>query len=114
MTTRRQRRTGGAEARILRRPSQPRRKLKPERVQEELKTLPGWRLMEGGDALVRKLRFSHLREAAKFASRVAERATLESHGVGLRVTGNQVTLTLQRPNRNGIDMPLLDFARQLG
>ena len=29
------------------------------------------------------------------------------------VTAHQVTLTLQRPSRNGIDMALINFARQL-
>jgi pterin-4a-carbinolamine dehydratase len=115
MSMRKQRstRSGGLDAGILRRPSRSRRKLKPERVQEELKTMPGWRLMEEGNALVRTRRFTQLGEAAKFAARVAAQATRESHRVSLCATGGQVTLTLQRPNRNGIDMPLLDFARQL-
>ena len=38
-----------------------------------------------------------------------------AHGqpVILGVTAYQVTLTLRRPSRKGIDMALLDFARQI-
>jgi pterin-4a-carbinolamine dehydratase len=98
----------------VRRPPRPVGKLKPERIQEELKTMPGWRLVTGGNALTRTRKFTQPGAAAKWAAYIAELAATERHAIHLQVTANQVTLQLQRPSRKGIDMPLLDFARQLG
>ena len=105
---------GGVKKPRVRRPPRPVGKLKPERVQEELKTMPGWRLAAGGNALARTRKFTQAGVAAKWASFVTDLAATERHAIHLVVTANQVTLLLQRSNRNGIDMPLLDFARQLG
>lgn len=98
----------------VRRPPRPVGKLKPERVQEELKTMPSWRLVAGGNALARTRKFTQPGAAAKWAAHIADLIATERHAVTLGVTVNRVTLLLQRPSRNGIDMPLLDFARQLG
>jgi len=98
----------------LRRPPRPVGKLKPERVQEELKTMPNWRLVAGGNGLARTCKFTQPGAAAKWAAYIADLAATERHAVTLTVTANKVTLLLQRSSRNGIDMPLLDFARQLG
>jgi pterin-4a-carbinolamine dehydratase len=98
----------------LRRPLRPGGKLKPERVQLELKTMPGWRLVSKGNALARTRTFTQAGAAAKWASHISDLMATERHAVTLAVTANRVTLLLQRPGRKGIDMPLLDFARQLG
>jgi pterin-4a-carbinolamine dehydratase len=98
----------------VRRPPRPVGKLKPERIQEELKTMPNWRLVAGGNALSRTCKFTQAGAAAKWAAYVADLAATERHAVTLSVTANRVTVLLQRPGRNGIDMPLLDFARQIG
>jgi|SRR6476661_5622647 len=98
----------------LRRPPRPVGKLKPERVQEELKTMPNWRLVADGNALYRVCRFTQAGAAAKWAAFIADLAATERHAVTLGVTANRVTVLLQRPSKNGIDMELLDFARQLG
>jgi pterin-4a-carbinolamine dehydratase len=97
-----------------RRSGRPGGKLKPERVQEELKAMPGWRLMAGGNALVRTRKFAQPGAAAQFAADVADLAAGQGQPAILGVTAHQVTLTLQRPSRNGIDMALIHFARQLG
>jgi len=105
---------GGVKKARVRRPPRPVGKLKPERVQDELKTMPGWRLVAGGNALARTRKFTQAGAAAKWAAFIVDLAATEIHAVTLTVTANQVTLLLQRPSRRGIDMPLLDFARQLG
>ncbi len=116
MSTEKQTAAVGAGARRgkVRRPPRPVGKLKPERVQEELKTMPNWRLVAGGNGLYRACRFTQAGAAAKWAAFIADLAATERHAVTLGVTANRVTVLLQRPGRNGIDMALLDFARQLG
>src|SRR3954469_9141266 len=96
-----------------RRSEKPGGKLKPERVQEELKTLPGWRLTAGGNALVRTRKFSEPDATAQFAADVGGLAAGQREPAILGVTAYQVTLTLRRPSRNGIDRALINFARQL-
>lgn len=98
----------------LRRPPRPGGKLKPERVQLMLKSMAGWRLVARGNALATTRRFTQAGAAAKWAAFVADLAATERHAITLGVTASRVTLLLQRPSRNGINMPLLDFARQLG
>src|SRR4051812_39769127 len=98
----------------LRRPPRPTGKLKPERIQLELQSMPGWRLVSSGNALARTRTFTQPGAAAKWASYVADLAATERHGVTLGVSGKRVILRLQRPRRNGINLELLDFARQLG
>ncbi len=98
----------------LRRPPRPVGKLKPERVQEELKTMPSWRLVAGGNGLFRTCRFTQAGEAGKWAAFIADLTATERHAAALGITANRVTVLLQRRGRNGIDMALLDFARQLG
>ena len=96
-----------------RRSGRPDGKLKPERVQQELKTMPGWRLTAGGNALVRTRKFIQPGAAAQFAGYVADLAAGQGQPAILGVTAYQVTLTLQRPSRKGIDRTLIHFARQL-
>ena len=103
------------QVRKLRRTPRPGGALKSERVQEELKKMPGWKLSPDGKAI------SHLRElaqaggAAKWASFVAELAAADRQPVHLGISGTRVLLTL--PHRNGargLTAAVFDFARQLG
>ena len=116
MSTEKQQVTVGVQMKKgkVRRPPRPVGKLKPERVQEELKAMPDWRLVAGGNALSRTRKFTQAGTAAKWAAYIADLTATERHAVTLGITASQVTLLLQRPNRNGIDMPLLDFAHQIG
>jgi hypothetical protein len=75
--------------------------------------MPGWRLTADGNALVRTRKFSQPGMAAQHAACMADLAAAQGQPAILGVTKHQVTLTLQRPSRNGIDMALIDFARQL-
>ena len=103
----------GVRPQRLKRPPRPGGKLKPERVQLTLKAMPGWRLAAGGNALLMTRSFTAAGEAAKLAAFVAALAAAEPHALTLGVTAHRVTLRLQRSNRNGIDRPLLDFARRI-
>jgi pterin-4a-carbinolamine dehydratase len=106
-------RDGGAPVEELKRPPRPGGKLKPERVQLMLETMPGWRLSPAGNSLLRTQKFAQPGEAASFASTIAALSMGATFVLTLGVSAHRVTLRLQRPNRNGIDMPLLDFARQI-
>ncbi|MEA2599747.1 MAG: hypothetical protein QOF89_739 [Acidobacteriota bacterium] len=101
--------------RKLRRPPRPKGSLKPERVQEELKTMPAWRLAPDGKAIGHTRELLQAAGAAKFAGFVADLAAVDHQPVHLGISGNRVLLTL--PHRNGtsgLTAPVFDFARQLG
>jgi pterin-4a-carbinolamine dehydratase len=99
----------------LRMPRRRNEKLKAERVQEELKRMPGWSLGPNGKMIVSAREFSQPAAAAKFAGFVAEVAASERQPVQLGLWGNWVFLTLSpRQGTGGLNMPVLDFARQLG
>jgi len=98
----------------LRRPPSPGGKLKSERVQEELKTMPGWRSLSQYRALSRTRQFKQPQAAARFAAFAFELAAMENQALTLGIIGGQVTLTVERRSRNGITQPLIEFARQLG
>ena len=100
--------------RLRRPPRRPGGQLKPERVQEELRTMPGWRALAKARGLGRTRRFNQPMAAAKFAAWVTELASAEGHAVTVGIYGSRVSIALQRPSRNGISMALLDFARQIG
>lgn len=98
----------------LRQPPRPGAKLKSERVQEELQKMPGWKAVSRFRALSRTRLFTHPQAAARFAGFASELAAMEGHALTLGISGNRVALTVERRNRNGINMPLIEFARQLG
>ena len=102
----------------LRRPPRPMyEKLKPERVQEELKTLLGWSLLSSGKAIERVLRFKSEASAVHYAAFISAQATDARQPVHLTVEEKTLTVKLFAPPRNGrataLDMGVLAFARQL-
>lgn len=105
------------EIRLRRAPRSPLRKLKPERVQEELKTLQGWTLLPSGKAIERALRFTSQRAAAHYAAFVSAHAGDVGQPGHLTLDGKTLTVKLFAPLRNGrataLDMGVLAFARQL-
>ena len=76
--------------------------------------MPGWRAMSQYQALTRTRQFRQPQAAARFAAFAFELAAMESQALTLGIAGGRVSLTVERRNRNGIDMPLIEFARQLG
>jgi pterin-4a-carbinolamine dehydratase len=86
-----------------------------EGVQEELKTMPAWRLAPDGKAIGHTRELLQAAGAAKFAGFVADLAAVDHQPVHLGISGNRVLLTL--PHRNGtsgLTAAVFDFARQLG
>lgn len=89
-------------------------KLKAERVQEELKALPGWRLLPNQReiSLSRELRGTGL--ALSFAAYAARYA--ESMGLKVKalVKGDRVQLSLRSPRSGQVTRGVLELARRLG
>ena len=91
-------------------------RLKPERVQELLLRLPGWKLGEDGLENVRA--FTSGQAARSFVSRVCKLAEEVRQPVQLRFAGSQVTVTLQgQPIKGcigGIDTHVFNLAGRIG
>jgi pterin-4a-carbinolamine dehydratase len=104
----------GMEPEMLRQPPRPGGNLKSERVQQELRAMPGWEARSEFKALGRSRQFRQARAAARFAAFAFELAAMEGQALTLGINGGRVDLTVERRSRDGINMPLIDFARQLG
>ena len=93
--------------------------LKPERVQEMLRAMTGWRLLPGDASIGRVREFADTGAAAAYAAFVAELAGRDEHPFTLEQAGNRITVTLHGPLRRrggprGITTTLLETARALG
>jgi Pterin 4 alpha carbinolamine dehydratase len=93
-------------------------RLKPERVEELLRSMPGWRLLPGGKFIGRVRQFASERMAADYAAFVSAYAVDAGLPVNLNLSGQTVVLTLFTPSRNGRAIALteevLGFAKSLG
>jgi hypothetical protein len=91
--------------------------LKPERVQEELRSLPDWSLLSGGKAIQSAMAFTSERTAAQFAAFASAAAADVGQPVHLTLNGKALTVKLFAPRLKGRAVPLdtgvLAFARQL-
>lgn len=91
-------------------------RLKPERVQQLLARLPGWKLREDGLASERS--FPSAQAARSFVSRVCKLAEDGRQPVLVRLAGSQVTVILQGPPTRGciggIDTNVFNLAGQIG
>ena len=105
-----------AEVELRRPPHVP--ALKPERVQERLRTLPSWRLMPGGDAIGTLRQLGSPSMAASYAAFVAGYAGFKRVPVTLECSGKQVKITLRGRDLNGapggLTEEVFDFAEVLG
>ena|SRR6185295_16465376 len=93
-------------------------RLKSERVQEELKTMPGWRVASGGKAINRAKAFPNPEVARLYSGFVTGFAGALGLPVLMNVSGGQVLVTLHAPRSRGrvglLTETVLDFARRLG
>jgi pterin-4a-carbinolamine dehydratase len=93
------------------------RKLKPERVQEELRTMPGWILLPNGKVIQRTYQLSSDRAAANFATYLSAHAGDMGQPANLTLAGRTLTVKLFAPLYRGrltaLDMGVIAFARQL-
>lgn len=93
------------------------RKLKPERVQEELRTMPGWIMLPNGKSIQRTYQLTSDRAAANFATYLSAYAGDMGQPAHLTLTGRTLTVKLFTPHHQGrqvaLDMGVIAFARQL-
>ena len=92
--------------------------LKPERVQQLLRGLPGWSLGAGGSAIGRSRQFASVDEAAEFVVAVGRLAKFQRQPVTIALAGRTVSLTLAgHPIRGcvgGLTYPVFRLAAMLG
>jgi len=109
--------TGGLAYRLLRLPRRI-RKLKPERVQEELKAMAGWRLMPGDSAIGRVRDFATAEAAIAWSLLTAALAHQQGHAYTLERSGNRVAVTRYQAGRtgraSGVTMAVLETGKALG
>ncbi len=91
-------------------------RLKAERVQEKLQSMPGWSALQGHKAVDRVRDLSDPVTAAAWAGFVAMAAASQQQRVGVEMSGTQVTVTVygRIGRRDGVTLEDLDFAKQLG
>jgi pterin-4a-carbinolamine dehydratase len=82
--------------------------LRMERVREMLQAAADWRLVRGGKALHRRYEFSDRAVAFSFSQFVMELASYTRLPLFVRLSGAQVTLTLQNVGKAARRGPLTD------
>lgn len=92
--------------------------LKPERVQQLLRELPGWSLGTGGCAIERRRQFTSVDEAAEFVRAAGRLATSQRQPVTIALAGRNVSLTLTghplKGCTGGLTHPVFRLAAKLG
>jgi pterin-4a-carbinolamine dehydratase len=93
-------------------------RLKPERVQELLNALPGWRLRQDGWGLENVRSFTSGKAARSFVGHVCKLAESRRQPVNVRLAGKQVSITLQgHPAKGctgGINGAVFNLADKIG
>lgn len=92
--------------------------LKPERVQQLMLGLPGWKLRRGGRELETLRRFTSPGAASTFAALACRLAACQRQPVKVAVLGGDVVVRLQgnpvRGCTGGITEPVFNLARLIG
>lgn len=100
-------------------PEQPdaEQRLKSERVQDELKAMPGWAPAHGETAIECVKTFATPEIAGLYGGFAAQCAAATGFPVTVSVSGGQVCVTVHTPEIDGcpseLTLPVLAFARQL-
>jgi pterin-4a-carbinolamine dehydratase len=93
-------------------------RLKPERVQELLRALPGWRLRQDGGGIENVRSFNSPKAARAFVGHVCKLAEIRRQPVNVRLAGKQVSITLQgHPAKGcvgGINGAVFNLAGKIG
>jgi len=93
-------------------------RLKPERVQQLLDGLPGWRLRQDGSGIENVRSFNNPKAARAFVGHVCKLAEIRRQPVNVRLAGKQVSITLQgHPAKGcvgGINGAVFNLASQIG
>ena len=92
--------------------------LKPERVQEALKAMPGWKLDMNRKAIDRLYEFPDSKVALVYAAFATELAGSWRQPISILVSGGRVGLTLhgkpRRGRKGGLTQAVLELAKRLG
>jgi pterin-4a-carbinolamine dehydratase len=92
--------------------------LKPERVQETLQAMPGWKLDVSRKAIDRFYEFSDSKVALAFAAYVTELAGSVRQPISVFVSGGRLGLTLhgqpRRGKKGGLTLAVMELAKRLG
>jgi pterin-4a-carbinolamine dehydratase len=92
--------------------------LKPERVQQLLLALPGWKLREDGRAIVTARKFTSAQTAGAFGALACRLATQQRQPVAVRLMGEQIVITLPghplRGCAGGLTGPVFKLAGLIG
>jgi hypothetical protein len=93
-------------------------RLKAERVQERLKAMPGWGLLQGGRGIDRVKELGAAAGAADYAGFVLRQAARDQQVVRVELRGSRVLLAVFSKGssgvRSGLTLKQLDFAAALG
>jgi 4a-hydroxytetrahydrobiopterin dehydratase len=88
-------------------------RLNPEDKAEALATLPGWRMVEGRDAITRHYRFRDFNEAFGFMVRVALIAEKMDHHPEWTNVYRDVTVTLSTHDAGGLTRLDMELAQAM-
>jgi pterin-4a-carbinolamine dehydratase len=92
--------------------------LKPERVQETLKAMPGWKLDMNRRTIDRFYEFPDSKVALVYAAFATELAGSWRQPISILVAGGRVGLTLhgkpRRGKRGGLTEAVMELAKRLG
>lgn len=95
-----------------------RAELKPERVQQMLLQLPGWKLAVEGRGIQRRRQFGTHAKAQDFVSLVGKLATVHRQPVKIALTGKRVDLILPghpvKGNAGGLTDVVFNLAGLIG
>ncbi len=86
-------------------------RLKAERIQTQLRSVPGWRGKDRRKAIARTYTFPGFRASIAFVNLVAELAEARDHHPDIDIRYNKVTLTLSTHSAGGLTEKDFDLAR---
>ncbi len=86
-------------------------RLKAERIQTRMRSVPGWRGKDRRKAIARTYTFPGFRASIAFVNLVAELAEARDHHPDIDIRYNKVTLTLSTHSAGGLTEKDFDLAR---
>ena len=86
-------------------------KLSQDRIQENLKSMPGWELKT--DEITRLYKFKDFVDSMSFVNRVAQLAEEADHHPDILIRYNKVVLTLSTHSAGGLTQKDFQLAKQI-
>jgi 4a-hydroxytetrahydrobiopterin dehydratase len=85
--------------------------LSPDRIQEQLKTLPGWEYKD--NAIAKLYRFKEFLDGIRFVDRVAEMAEAADHHPDILINYTRVTFKCTTHSDGGVTDKDIRLAKQI-